>query len=101
MLGSSSLADYTDVDQLLTFSPGSATTECVDVTILNDDIFEGPETFEFVIPNSQSDSAVFVVSPDSATVTITDPEDSKCLSMCSGSNLHHPSCSCFRHYRID
>lgn len=70
--------DYIGIDQNLIFFPGSATTECVDVTIIDDANFEGSEVFFFLIPAFQVDSAVSTVSnPTSATVFITDPEDGK------------------------
>lgn len=50
--------------------------ECVDVTIVDNISFEGPEIFSFVISPEQADEEVIVGSPNLATVIINDPEDS-------------------------
>lgn len=60
--------DYTDIDQeVLTFRPGD-TKKCVRVTIIEDDIVEGDETFTIVIQSS----LVRIGTPDRAEVTIND-----------------------------
>lgn len=60
---------------MLRFLPMGRDTECVVVSIIDDDIFEVQETFSFIIPTSQNDQAVNVVGANTATVSITDPED--------------------------
>ena len=54
----------------LTFSAGSAdsATQCLDVTIINDDIFEGDETFTVGLTVATSDVMMGI---NRTTVTIT------------------------------
>ena len=45
---------------------------------MNDIPFEGLEVFSFVIPFDQGGEGVNVGFPNEASITINDPEDSKC-----------------------
>ena len=53
---------------------GSGTNEqCVDITIVDDALTEGPESFLFTIPSNQADPAAFVPeNANTATITILD-----------------------------
>ncbi len=64
--------DYTGLTQILTFT-ASMLSNGVPVTIINDDIVEGNETFFGVLsPQGQP----VITNPDTATVLITeDPDD--------------------------
>ncbi|MEX8516902.1 MAG: Calx-beta domain-containing protein [Leptothrix sp. (in: b-proteobacteria)] len=60
-------SDYTAVNGLLTFAPGE-TTKTVTVPILNDTIFEGPESFNLVLSNPANATLI----RDTAAATILD-----------------------------
>jgi len=63
-------SDYTAVSGTLTFNPGN-TTKTFNVTILDDAIFEGPETVNLAL---SSPGNATLGSPNTAVLTITDNE---------------------------
>ncbi len=67
-------SDYNDTSMILTFSPGSSDgdTECMIVTIIDDDALEADQTFFVTLTTSDDDVRVSV---DTMTVTITDNDE--------------------------
>jgi len=63
-------SDYTAVSGMLTFNPGN-TTKTFNITILDDSIFEGPETVNLAL---NSPVKATLGSPSTAVLTITDNE---------------------------
>ena len=63
--------DYTSKSGTLNWSGGDAADKYFDVTILNDGVYEGDETFK---ANLSGASGATLGSPSTATVTITDNE---------------------------
>lgn len=63
-------SDYSPVSGTLTFSPGE-TSKVVPVTILQDAVYEGPETFNLGISNATAGATIGTAT---AAVTITDDE---------------------------
>jgi hypothetical protein len=63
-------SDYTAASGMLTFNPGN-TTKTFNITILDDAIFEGPETVNLAL---SSPGNATLGSPNTAVLTITDNE---------------------------
>lgn len=53
--------------------------ECANITIERDFLVENQESFLFQILQAQTDPAVVVGTPSSATVTILDEPDGTCI----------------------
>jgi uncharacterized repeat protein (TIGR01451 family) len=70
-------SDYTATSGTLTFTP-TDTEETFTVTILDDDIYEGDETFTITLSNP---SNATLGTPSSAVVTITDDDTTSDLSI--------------------
>ena len=67
-------SDYVERTVVLTFAPTSSPRQCVDVSILDNLIFEGEESFSAqLVPN---DATTVIMAPRTVAVTITD-EDRK------------------------
>ena len=62
--------DFATSVDTLTFAPGE-TTKAFQIPIINDSLAEGPETFQVVLSNP---TGANLVSPSTATVTITDDD---------------------------
>ena len=62
--------DYTATAGTLVFAPGE-TSKIINIPIINDTVFEGNETFNFVLSNPNGGS-VEVQSPNTAALTIVD-----------------------------
>ena len=60
--------DYLGGVRILSFVPNGPTTQCVDYTILGDDIFEGIEVFAVTLTTLSA--TPLTISPSSATVVI-------------------------------
>lgn len=54
--------------------PAGNTSASFTVTISNDNVFEGLETFRLVISQTSEPSLVIATTPDQALVTITDDD---------------------------
>ena len=71
-------ADYVAITMTLTFTNGSTTPQSVPVTILDDSIVEGSESFSLTLTTTDS----VMVDPASATVNIQDDSnDGKLVRM--------------------
>ena len=63
--------DYSSIlGAILRFSETSPNRQCVDITIREDDVFEDPEIFTVTLVDSPSEG--IILSPDIATINITD-----------------------------
>ena len=72
-------ADYVTVTMNLTFTNGSTTPQSVPVTILDDSIVEGSESFSLTLTTTETN---VTVNPASATVNIQDDSnDGKLVRM--------------------
>ena len=65
--------DYTEVDSDLTFAPGGPSTQCSDITIINDNIVEGSDIF-FIALQSSVD---ILAPPTVAFITLSDSSSMK------------------------
>ncbi|HEX6123751.1 MAG TPA: Calx-beta domain-containing protein [Pyrinomonadaceae bacterium] len=65
-------ADYVAVSGTATFAPGEA-SKIISVPLIDDDVYEGPETFSFTLSNPTG-SVPEIMNPGSTTVTINDNE---------------------------
>ena len=65
-------ADYVAVNGTATFAPGEA-SKIISVPLIDDDVYEGPETFSFTLSNPTG-SVPEIMNPGSTTVTINDNE---------------------------
>ena len=65
-----SASDYTLVTTALTFPAESTDMQCADITITDDDVFEGDETFTVTI-----DVATFDVMEGNTMTTVTITEN--------------------------
>lgn len=63
--------DFTVTSGTLTFTPGQA-SKTVNIPLINDNIYEGNESFGFLLSNPAGDGTVEVLDPSIATLTITD-----------------------------
>ena len=61
-------SDYNSVDKSFSFSPDGSSTNCLNVTILDDGITENAETFTLLLVAKDEPDSQF----DSVTVTILD-----------------------------
>lgn len=61
-------SDYVGVSSLQTFTSGSSngSTKCSSITILNDNIYEGNESFSII--QTTDDSSVNLITPSSVTI---------------------------------
>ena len=59
------------------------TSQCLNVTIINDNKLEGPETFTVNLQKSDSLSNKFTVNPSSEVVTITDDDSTYVVQIIS------------------
>ena len=72
-------ADYVAITMTLTFTNGSTTPQSVPVTILDDSIVEGSESFSLTLTTTETN---VTVNPASATVNIQDDSnDGKLVRM--------------------
>ena len=63
--------DYSSIlGAILRFSETSPNRQCVDITIREDNVFEDPEIFTVTLVDSPSEG--IILSPDNATINITD-----------------------------
>ena len=69
----SASADYQQLSVVLTFGDGSE-RNCVEIELVNDTIFEGPEDLMAVLSTVER---VVTLVPDTASVTIQD-DDGEC-----------------------
>lgn len=67
--------DYVAISSLITFSPTSNTVICRNITIENDNLFEGTQQF---IADLETTDPSIVLQPEMATVNIVD-DDSKLI----------------------
>lgn len=65
-------SDYTDVNQTLLFTPGEDRTQCFDVPIINDSIYERSERFSLSL--NPLESAHIQLTNSSVIVEILDDE---------------------------
>ena len=63
--------DYTSITERITFSPTSAPIVCINVSIANDVISEGPQQFGAVLTTTDSSVAL---NPELATIEINDED---------------------------
>lgn len=63
--------DFTATNGTLSFAPGEA-SKTIAIPIINDNIFEGNETFNFILSNPSGAGIVEILSPGTSTLTITD-----------------------------
>jgi hypothetical protein len=73
-------ADYTAVDQTVSFAAGE-TTKTVSVPVIDDSLVEGNETVQLSLTNASADATLG--SPSSATLTIVDNDRAFALSSAS------------------
>jgi hypothetical protein len=64
-------ADYTATAGTLTFAAGES-SKTITIPILNDNVFEGTESFDFTLSNPTGGTNVNLVYPNTTTVTIAD-----------------------------
>lgn len=64
-------SDYTPATGTLTFLPGEL-SKIINIPVTNDNVFEGNETFGFVLSNPGGPGQVELLNPSSAVLTITD-----------------------------
>ena len=69
-------ADYTPVNQVLTFQ--SNTRDCVDVMTGDDDTLEFSETFQISVISTTSDADVILGDISVATITILNDDSKLC-----------------------
>lgn len=72
-------ADYTATNGTLTFAAGE-TSKTVSIPILNDNIFEGNESFNFALSNLTGGANVNLLDPKTATLTISDNDNQPSIS---------------------
>ena len=62
-------------DNSLTFGSGNTSngdSQCIEVTVTDDDIFEGDQQFTVTVDSASPSSVASIGSPNSLTVTIQD-----------------------------
>ena len=69
--------DYIPVSENLTFDPQGSLQECLDISLVNDTVYEEDEMYSVFLVNNNPN---VVIRPASATVTIID-EDGQCFRM--------------------
>lgn len=80
--------DFTATSGTLTFLPGES-SKTVSISIINDNIFEGTETFNFVLSDPAGPSPVELLDPGTATLTISD-NDSQPYASTSNTTVNEP-----------
>ena len=66
--------DYTATAGTLTFAPGE-TSKTINVPIINDNVFEGNENFNFLLSNPSGDGTVEIQNSNAAVLTIVDNDN--------------------------
>lgn len=79
-------SDYTAKSGTLTFAPGEF-TKTITVPILDDNVFEGVETFNITLSNANGAS---LVSPSTAVVSIVDNESKPFISVTGPGSITEP-----------
>lgn len=69
--------DYAAINPQIVFEPSTPLRRSVPINIIADGFFEDLETFSLIIDPIQTDSAVTVGFPDSATILIQDLDGTK------------------------
>lgn len=88
-------SDYSQVDTTLTFTP-SEDRKCFNITILNDQLREGTESFSVEILSVTSGMGVVIGNVGRANISIMDNDGEGC-----GYILHiHVTCSKYLHITI-
>ena len=66
-------SDYTFTAGTLTFAAGE-TSKTINIPLINDNVFEGSERFNFTLSNPSGEGEVYLLNPSAATITISDNE---------------------------
>lgn len=80
--------DYTATSGTLTFAPGE-TSKTINIPIINDNVYEGTEIFNFLLSNPGGDGTVEIQTPNTSVLTIVD-NDSQPFTSPSNISVNEP-----------